>query len=59
MLSEDTVQALIALRILVAKRVELFDGRDTTHDKLVAFLIQDTTGMWAKAAAALKAMDAQ
>lgn len=58
MLSEDTVTALVALRILVAKRVELFDARDSAN-ALRDFIYGDSTGMWVKAEGALKAMDAQ
>jgi hypothetical protein len=64
MLSEDTVIAMIALRILVATRNDLYERqyempakRLAKSEELRAFILRDNTGMWAKAEAALKAMD--
>jgi hypothetical protein len=51
--------AQVALRILVQTRVELCaNAEDVGGEELRAFIFNDNSGMWAKAEAALEAMDA-
>lgn len=57
-MSTDTITALIALRVLVETRNDLFAHADEVEgEELRAFIFKDNTGMWAKAAGALKGID--